>query len=355
MPAEYNPMENFLRVLQHNMLPINVRRLAQINSQAINAAQSGHRVNPSSAPSSQMIPMKILSSCKSHERRRNLINAIEYNMLPISVRCARSTWSTGKTPSLSQEDSSCIEISSSEREHPSHLSQPNNLLACDEKLPRTTPINIKSEDLTSFSHEVSSSAFSQQGKQQDPTMLKNNCLIKNLFSTVCPEQASPSAVPLLKQHHERFKPFHEEQWTCRFAELRRFQKEHGHCVVPHTYSRNRQLACWVKRQRRQFKLMVEGGKSTMTAERAQVLEAIGFVWDRHDEAWKEKIEELRHYRKTHGNCLVSCSYKRNPQLAVWYVFRFPVCFFSGAVSLLNGHLSLSNSTRFVLFYSKFHP
>jgi len=41
---------------------------------------------------------------------------------------------------------------------------------------------------------------------------------------------------------------------------------------------NPQLGTWVHTQRRQYKLMIEGKKSSMTQEKAQALDSIGFFW-----------------------------------------------------------------------------
>lgn len=133
---------------------------------------------------------------------------------------------------------------------------------------------------------------------------------------------STSTAPKQQQEEEeakgcRFKPFHEERWDQKLLELRVFRKRHGHCLVPHTYPPNPQLARWVKRQRRQFKLMQDGRPSTMTPDRVEILEQDGFVWDSHEAAWREKIEDLRKYRAKHGHCLVPSNYKENPQLATW--------------------------------------
>ena len=115
----------------------------------------------------------------------------------------------------------------------------------------------------------------------------------------------------------RFRAFHEKKWDERLLELRAFRQQHGHSLVPHTYPPNPQLARWVKRQRRQHKLMEEGKQSTMTPERCELLESLGFVWDSHQAAWSEKIQDLRHYQAQSGHCLVPSSYKANPQLATW--------------------------------------
>mmetsp|Transcript_8986 Transcript_8986/g.19095 ORF Transcript_8986/g.19095 Transcript_8986/m.19095 type:complete len:505 (+) Transcript_8986:248-1762(+) len=116
---------------------------------------------------------------------------------------------------------------------------------------------------------------------------------------------------------QRFKPFHEEKWDQRLSELLHFRKKYGHTLVPHTFDPNPQLARWVKRQRRQYKLLQSGKTSTMTADRVVILEDAGFVWDSHEVSWREKVQELMAYRERYGNCLVPSSYRENPQLATW--------------------------------------
>jgi hypothetical protein len=75
--------------------------------------------------------------------------------------------------------------------------------------------------------------------------------------------------------HERlFKP---EKWEERFHELVKFREEFGHCLVPHNWARNKELAQWVKRQRYQCKLKRKGQPSTLRDVRLQALEAVGFI------------------------------------------------------------------------------
>jgi Helicase associated domain len=118
----------------------------------------------------------------------------------------------------------------------------------------------------------------------------------------------------LNQH--RFKPFHEEKWSLRYKELLDFFKQHGHAAVPHTYPANPQLARWVKRQRRQYKLRRENRQSTMTTERLDLLTSVGFIWDSHDVNWREKLDSLAVFRKEHAHCNVPSNY-RDKKLATW--------------------------------------
>jgi hypothetical protein len=115
----------------------------------------------------------------------------------------------------------------------------------------------------------------------------------------------------------RFRPYQAEQWTVKFAELLEFKEQKGHCCVPHTFEKNPALARWVKRQRYQYKLKIDGNISTMTHERIQALEEHGFIWDSHGAAWQERWNELAEYQGLHGHCNVPSSYASNPPLATW--------------------------------------
>jgi hypothetical protein len=68
-------------------------------------------------------------------------------------------------------------------------------------------------------------------------------------------------------------------WSGRYDELCQYTKEHGgHANVPTNYTKNPQLAVWVKCQRRQYKLWLCGEHSTVNEKRVTLLESIGFEW-----------------------------------------------------------------------------
>ncbi len=120
------------------------------------------------------------------------------------------------------------------------------------------------------------------------------------------------------QNKKRFKPFHEEKWKANLKQLRAFKAKYGHCLVPHTFPNNQDLARWVKRQRRQYKLMLMGDTaSTMTQERVDTLNDEGFIWDSHDVVWRERYNQLIEYKKKHGHTRVPTCCKDNPSLASW--------------------------------------
>ena len=70
-------------------------------------------------------------------------------------------------------------------------------------------------------------------------------------------------------------------WRTMYLELKEFSEKNGHCRVPQRYPKNPKLGLFVKAQRRQYKLMVQGKKSTLTHERLAALESLGFLWSCH--------------------------------------------------------------------------
>lgn len=115
----------------------------------------------------------------------------------------------------------------------------------------------------------------------------------------------------------RFREYQAEIWSEKFEDLCEFRRFYGHCHVPHYYQRNAPLAQWVKRQRYQYKLKVDGKRSTLSDERVRLLNKIGFIWNSHDAVWEERWNELLLYKRIHGDCIVPSNYEKNPQLAVW--------------------------------------
>ena len=108
-------------------------------------------------------------------------------------------------------------------------------------------------------------------------------------------------------------------WEDRFKELVEYVKVYGNTLVPHGWNVNRRLASWVKRQRYQYKLKMDGkgNKSSLSDERIARLQSIGFVWSTHTEHWDAKLNELAIYAKFNGNCNVPSKYPPNRQLSIW--------------------------------------
>ena len=145
-----------------------------------------------------------------------------------------------------------------------------------------------------------------------------------VFSRAGPLSRKYSSESVNSDHSEgsvRFKPFQSDMWNERFNDLIQFQTANGHCCVPSNWQDDPSLAQWVKRQRHQYKLKVEGKRSTMTDERKATLEQVGFIWNSQEAVWESRFNELSVFRQVHGHCMVPTNYPENPQLAVWAKFQ----------------------------------
>mmetsp|Transcript_4222 Transcript_4222/g.5937 ORF Transcript_4222/g.5937 Transcript_4222/m.5937 type:complete len:439 (+) Transcript_4222:42-1358(+) len=108
-------------------------------------------------------------------------------------------------------------------------------------------------------------------------------------------------------------------WDRKFNELLEFKQQHGHCDVPQTYAQNPKLGVWVNKQRMEHKNREDGNISTLTDERLERLQGIGFRWAkrRGQVRWDEKYAELIQYAAKFGNCHVPTKYKENTALGRW--------------------------------------
>ena len=106
-------------------------------------------------------------------------------------------------------------------------------------------------------------------------------------------------------------------WYERFGELVQYKNKHGNCLVPQKHPDNPSLGTWVNKQRMEYKVREEGGRHSMTNEKLQRLESIGFEWGKRkgDASWEVKFQELCEYKDRFGNCK-SC-FMPKPQLT-WH-------------------------------------
>lgn len=113
-------------------------------------------------------------------------------------------------------------------------------------------------------------------------------------------------------------------WNKRYKELRAYKASHGDCRVPSTYQENKPLAYWVKTMRSEFKKQQKGESSSLTIEKIEKLNDLGFDWElragrknRKMVPWHVHIKELKEFKKVHGHCRVPMSYQANRPLANW--------------------------------------
>ena len=176
-----------------------------------------------------------------------------------------------------------------------------------------TPSTI-SPELDRFSVECLQSIFNTSILELQPPAAKRSRV--DGARTPSKPDATPSSSSFATDDKERFRPYQFDQWHERYEELVKFQEEHGHCLVPHFYPTNQQLAQWVKRQRYQYKLKGTGRHSTLTEERLLKLESLGFIWHSHNLAWYERLQSLKGFKAKHGHCCVPSNYV-DKALAIW--------------------------------------
>jgi Helicase associated domain len=89
----------------------------------------------------------------------------------------------------------------------------------------------------------------------------------------------------------------DSRWTRLFGQLVEYQRQHGDCLVPSRYPEDQVLAKFVNH------LRMRG--DTLSRDRREQLDSIGFVWDPHEAVWNTKFHELQRFQRQHGHCLVS--------------------------------------------------
>ena len=97
----------------------------------------------------------------------------------------------------------------------------------------------------------------------------------------------------------------ETVWQTRYQELVNFKKFEGHCEVPRKYRHSPKLGNWIMTQRSQYRLIRQGKISSITADRKETLDIIGFRWklEKHNTpSWVERYEELNQFQMQEGTC-----------------------------------------------------
>ena len=105
-------------------------------------------------------------------------------------------------------------------------------------------------------------------------------------------------------------PFSED-WEVGFSKLLQFQEAEGHCMVPDGFKLDGfNLGVWLTRQRKR--------KDSMSPERKQRLDDLGFNWDPKAEFWEEGFSKLLQFRETEGHCRVVIKHKQDGfNLGAW--------------------------------------
>lgn len=112
----------------------------------------------------------------------------------------------------------------------------------------------------------------------------------------------------------------QKSWNERFAELEKYKKMLGTCIIHSNDEKHRELYIWCCNQRQQYWQLMEHGSSSLTSERVSLLESIGFLKQSasvNKSTWTKRLEELKEYKEQHGHTNVPRHYTANPKLGRW--------------------------------------
>jgi len=103
-----------------------------------------------------------------------------------------------------------------------------------------------------------------------------------------------------------------KRWAQGFAALSKFRACEGHCCPSQHYIEdNFKLGQWVSVQRYR--------KDFLSAERKQLLDAIGFVWDAREQVWEQNFAALFKFKRREGHCRVPTYHTENGLKLGWWV------------------------------------
>jgi len=159
--------------------------------------------------------------------------------------------------------------------------------------------------------------FPQPDAKQPGVMIEYDRNLQNCNNSKPPPNTIDRTAQESQRNKRKYLSLQPDKWLKRFLELVEYEKAHQNCLVPHDYTENIELSRWVKRQRYQYKLYQSNEKSSMTDDRIELLEDIGFVWDAQEANWQERFEELVAYKAVHGNCDVNTKSSTYFKLGTW--------------------------------------
>ena len=73
-------------------------------------------------------------------------------------------------------------------------------------------------------------------------------------------------------------PHRQVLWNHKCLELIDYKREFNHTNVPRRYTKNKPLGRWVATQRTEYKHFEDRKPSSLTKERIESLNTLGFVW-----------------------------------------------------------------------------
>jgi len=100
-------------------------------------------------------------------------------------------------------------------------------------------------------------------------------------------------------------------WDQKYEMLVRYKEKHGNILVPKGCTvEGANLWSWINAQRTNYK------KNSLSRDKIDKLEAIGFIWSIVDEKWEKKYSMLVQYKEENGSTILSRNHK-NDGINLW--------------------------------------
>ena len=101
---------------------------------------------------------------------------------------------------------------------------------------------------------------------------------------------------------------HDLKWNEIYHRLNLFHDNYGHANVPKNWNADLKLANWVSAQR------CCQSKGKLSEARIQLLDDLGFIWNRHNARWEERFAEVLAFKAIHGHFKIPFGYPNSPKL-----------------------------------------
>ena len=136
--------------------------------------------------------------------------------------------------------------------------------------PPNPPLGIWTSLQRKYYHQVKH--YQQQQSKNSKEMSASASPNKNFYMT-------PERIERLESIQFAFK-YTDMQWDHQYKQLQQFYEMHGHVNVPRKYEPNPSLGNWIHWQRRQYQFRMDPNKSSssLTDDRMERLNALGFEW-----------------------------------------------------------------------------
>ncbi len=101
-------------------------------------------------------------------------------------------------------------------------------------------------------------------------------------------------------------------WDNWLKELNDYKDQHGNIDVPLKYRHNQGLGAFVNRQRTEYRKLQQGLQSSLTEDRIQDMDDLGFKWSIRVSRtpWETRLDELIQFKEResprYGNLLPLC-------------------------------------------------